>query len=291
MKKRTLGSRFAGLRQKSPSWWITNIVLWALLILLILIYGIPFFWLVSRSLMTSPELYAVPTVWWPEQLQWGNYVKAVTAFPFMRYLRNTLIIVVMNILGAVISNPFIAYGFAKIKWKGRNVVFMIVLMTMMLPFQVTMIPLVMEFRSFGWIGTFLPMIVTPFFGNAFFIFLMRQFLLQIPDELIEAAKLDGASEFQIYFRVILPVMKTSITTVGIFAFLNSWNDFIGPLIFLSKDTLYTLSIGIQQIMSGNDPRWTLIMAVGVLMTLPVLFIFFFMQKYFIAGISMGAVKG
>ena len=286
-----LQQKINAMKQKSLSWHVTNIVLWAVLVLLVLIYGIPFFWLISRSLMKSQELYQVPTVWWPKELQWDNFYNALTAFPFLRYLKNTLIIVGMNILGAVISNPLVAYGFAKIKWKGRNVVFIIVLMTMMLPFQVVMIPLFMEFKAFGWIGTMLPMIVTPFFGNAFFIFLMRQFLLQVPDELIEAAKLDGASEFQIYVRIILPLMKASITTVGIFAFLNSWNDFIGPLIFLSKDTLYTLSIGIQQIMSANDPRWTLVMAVGVLMTIPVLLIFFFMQKYFIEGVSMGAVKG
>lgn len=279
------------LSQKSASWYVTEVILWAILILLVFVYGIPFFWLVSRSLMTSQELYKVPTAWWPDKMQWDNFYRAVTAFPFWRYLRNTLIIVGFNILGAVLSNPLIAYGFAKIKWKGRNVVFIVVLMTMMLPFQVTMIPLFMLFKKFGWIGTFLPMIVTPFFGNPFFIFLMRQFLVQIPGELSEAARLDGASEFQIYTKVVLPLMKTSITTVGIFAFLNSWNDFIGPLIFLSSDKLYTLSIGIQQIMSANDPRWTLIMAVGVMMTMPVLLIFFFMQKYFIAGISFGAVKG
>ena len=286
-----MSSNIGKLKKKSPSWFISHTVLWLILFLLVIVYAIPFFWLISRSLMKSQELYAVPTRWWPEELQWDNYYKAVTAFPFLRYLRNTLFIVFMNVLGAVISNPLIAYGFAKIRWKGRNVVFMLVLMSMMLPFQVTMIPLFMEFKAFGWIGTFLPMIVTPFFGNAFFIFLMRQFLMGIPDEMIEAAQIDGASQLQIYFRIVLPLMKVSITTVGIFAFLNSWNDFIGPLIFLSKDTLYTLSIGIQQIMSANDPRWTLIMAIGVLMTLPVLIIFFFMQKYFISGISMGAVKG
>ncbi|MCM1135837.1 MAG: carbohydrate ABC transporter permease [Clostridium sp.] len=279
------------LGQKSVSYYVTEVILWTVLLLLVIIYGIPFFWLVSRSLMTNQELYKVPTIWWPAEMQWDNFYRAVTAFPFWRYLRNTLIVVGFNILGAVLSNPLIAYGFAKIKWKGRNAVFIVVLMTMMLPFQVTMIPLFMLFKKFGWIGTFLPMIVTPFFGNPFFIFLMRQFLVQIPGELSEAAKLDGASEFQIYTRVVLPLMKTSITTVGIFAFLNSWNDFIGPLIFLSSDKLYTLSIGIQQIMSANDPRWTLIMAVGVMMTMPVLLIFFFMQKYFIAGISFGAVKG
>ncbi|MFA9381504.1 MAG: carbohydrate ABC transporter permease, partial [Acetanaerobacterium sp.] len=230
-------------------------------------------------------------VWIPSIPQFQNYVDAVTAFPFVKYLGNTLTVVVCNILGAIISNTLVAYGFARIKWKGRNALFIIVLMTMMLPFQVTMIPLFMVFRQLGWIGTFLPLTATPFFGNAFFIFLLRQFMISIPMELSEAARIDGANEFQIFRKICLPLVKPAITTVAIFAFMNSWNDFIGPLVFLSNNKLYTLSIGIQQIMSINDPRWNLLMAIGVLMTMPVLGIFFLLQKYFIQGISFAGIKG
>ena len=266
-------------------------ILYFILALLALIYGVPFFWLVSSSLKTSTELYQLPVVWVPKAPQWDNYVKAVTAFPFLKYLGNTMIIVVCNIVGSVLSCTLVAYGFARIRWKGRNALFMVVLMTMMLPFQVTMIPLFMIFRQFGWIGTFAPLTVTPFFGNAFFIFLLRQFFVTIPNELSEAARIDGANEFMIFARICLPLVKPAVTTVSIFAFLNSWNDFIGPLIFLSKDTLYTLSIGVQQIMSVNDPRWNLLMAIGVLMTVPVLLVFSLLQKYFIQGISFSGIKG
>lgn len=266
-------------------------ILYLVLVILVLVYGVPFLWLVASSLKTSTELFAVPTVWVPEVPQWQNYILSLTAFPFLPYLRNTLIIVVCNIIGSVISATMAGYGFARIHWKGRNVVFVIVLMTMMLPFQVTMIPLFMVFQKLRWIGTFYPLTVTPFLGNAFFIFLMRQFFMTIPDALSEAAIIDGANEARIFAQVCVPLVRPAITTVAIFAFLNSWNDFMGPLLFLTRDRLYTLSIGIQQIMSVNDPRWNLLMAMGVMMTVPVLFIFFLLQRYFIQGISFAGIKG
>lgn len=277
--------------RKKPAHYIEIVLMYFVLVLLVLVYGVPFFWLISSSLKSSTELYSLPVVWIPAVPQFKNYVEAVTAFPFIKYLTNTLIIVLCNILGAIFSNTLVAYGFARVKWKGRNVLFLIVLMTMMLPFQVIMVPQFMVFRTLGWVGTFLPLTVTPFFGNAFFIFLLRQFMVSLPGELSEAARIDGANEFQIFYKICLPLVKPAITTVGIFAFLNSWNDFIGPLVFLSNDKLYTLSIGIQQIMSINDPRWNLLMAIGVLMTLPVLLIFSLLQKYFIQGISFAGIKG
>jgi ABC-type glycerol-3-phosphate transport system permease component len=266
-------------------------ILYIVLGLLIIVYGVPFLWLLASSLKTSTDLFAIPVVWVPKVPQWSNYARSLTAFPFLPYLRNTLIIVICNIVGSVFSATLAGYGFARIKWRGRNVVFVLVLMTMMLPFQVIMIPLLMVFQKLGWIGTFFPLTVTPFFGNAFFIFLMRQFFMTIPNALSEAAIIDGAGEFRIFGQVCVPLVRPAITTVAIFAFLNSWNDFMGPLLFLTKDKLYTLSIGIQQIMSINDPRWNLLMAMGVMMTVPVLVIFFLLQKYFIQGISFAGIKG
>lgn len=278
-------------RGKGVSYYAAITLLYFVLIVLVFAFGIPFFWLISSSLKSNSELYALPVVWIPKIPQLSNYVEAVTAFPFLKYLCNTLLIVVCNVAGSVISCTLIAYGFARIKWRGRNILFLVVLMTMMIPFQVIMIPQLMVFRGLNWVGTFLPLAVPPFLGNAFFIFLLRQFMISLPDEISEAARIDGANEFQIYAKVCLPLIKPAITTVGIFAFLNSWNDFIGPLIFLSDEKLYTLSIGIQQIMSINDPRWNLLMAIGVLMTLPVLLIFALLQKYFIQGISFVGIKG
>jgi multiple sugar transport system permease protein len=263
---------------------------YGVLFVLVLVYLVPFLWLLSGSLKTSPELFATPPVWIPKVPQIQNYIEAITSFPFFLYLRNTVIIIVFNIIGTIFSSSLVAYGFSRIEWKGRNTLFILVLVTMMLPFQVTMIPLFMLFQQFGMIGTLLPMIVTSFFGNAFFIFLLRQFFAEIPSELTQAAKVDGANELMIFFRVILPLSKPAIATVAIFTFLHCWNDFVGPLIFLNDNNLYTLSIGVQQIMSINDPRWTLLMAIGIVMILPVLIIFFLLQKYFIQGITFSGIK-
>jgi ABC-type glycerol-3-phosphate transport system permease component len=270
---------------------ISKLSVYLILIFFSLVFVVPFLWLISGSLKSSSELFANPPVWIPKELNWSNYVEAFTAFPFLLYLKNTMIIVVFTCIGAVISNSLIAYGFARIDWKGRDVVFVIVLATLMLPFQVIMVPLFLLFKDIGWIGTFNPLIVPHFFGNAFFIFLLRQFFKGIPKELSEAARIDGANEFTIYWRVILPLSKPILATVVIFQFIEAYRDFLGPLIFLSDNRLYTLSLGVQQIMSQNDPRWGLLMAVGVAMTLPIIVIFFFLQKYFIEGITFTGSKG
>jgi multiple sugar transport system permease protein len=252
---------------------------------------IPFLWLLSGSLKSNTELFASPPVWIPKKLQWSNFATAFEQIPFLLYLKNTLYIAAMNIVGAVLSNTLVAYGFSRIEWKYRDAIFIMVIMTMMLPYQVTMVPLFVMFQKIGWIGTFNPLTIPGFFGSAFFIFLLRQFFIGIPAELTQAAKVDGASEFRIYAQLILPLSMPVITTVVIFSFISSWNDFIGPLVFLSDNRLYTLSLGIQQITSQNDPRWTLLLAAGVSMTLPILVLFFLMQKYFIQGITLSGIKG
>jgi ABC-type glycerol-3-phosphate transport system permease component len=286
MEERTVDSK----RGKERSIFAL-ICMYTVLIILAAIYIVPFIWLVSGSLKTSSELFTNPPVWWPKIPQWKNYIDAITSFPFFLYLKNTLLIIGFNIVGALLSNSLIAYGFSRIEWKGRDTIFIVVLITMMLPFQVVMVPLFLLFQKLGWIGTFLPMIVPSFFGNAFYIFLLRQFFVGIPTEISQSAKIDGANEFVIFYKLILPLAKPALTTVVIFTFLQCWNDFVGPLIFLSDDRLYTLSIGVQQIMSVNDPRWTLLMAIGVTMTVPVLIIFFVLQKYFIEGIAFSGIKG
>lgn len=265
--------------------------IYAVLVLFALAYIIPFLWLLSGSLKTSTELFSNPPVWIPAKPVLENYVTAFRQFPFFRYLGNTMTIVLFNILGSILSSSFIAYGFSKIEWKLREPVFFIVLLTMMLPFQVVMIPLFLLFNRLGWIGTFLPLIVPAFMGHPFSIFLFRQFFLTIPEELSQSARIDGAGELGIFIRIVFPLAKSAAVTVAIFSFLHNWSDFIGPLVFLNDNKLYTLSLGVQQIMSQNDPRWPLLMTVGVSMTLPVLIIFFLLQKYFIEGIAMSGIKG
>ncbi|MDR1655673.1 MAG: carbohydrate ABC transporter permease [Treponema sp.] len=266
-------------------------VLYALLIIISACFIVPFFWLLSCSFKQPSELFEVPVRWMPRTIQFENYVRMFSYFPFLRYLRNTLIIVFFNIAGSILSGSVIAYGFACLNWKGRDKVFVIVLITMILPFQVVMVPLFILFQKIGWIGTFLPLTVTCFFGNPFYIFLMRQFFLSLPRELNQAARIDGAGEFRIFAQIAIPLSQPVLATVAIFAFLRSWNDFIGPLIFLASDRLYTLSIGAQMIRSNLQPNWELLMPLGVVMVLPVLIIFFLMQKYFIQGIAMSGIKG
>lgn len=281
--------------RSQPAWQrfsqrVPLVLTYLVLVLIALAYVIPFLWLLSGALKSNHELFASPVVWIPKHWMFSNFVEAFRQFPFLLYLRNTLIIVGCNLVGVVLSNTLIAYGFARVNWPFRNAVFILVLATMMLPFQVTMIPLFVLFTNLGWIGTFLPLIVPSFFGNAFYIFLLRQFFIGIPKDLSDSAKVDGASEFRIYWQIILPLAKPVVTTVAIFSFIHDWGDFIGPLVFLSNNKLYTLSLGIQQIMSANDPRWTLLLAVGVSMTVPVLLLFFFMQRQFIQGISFTGIK-
>ena len=277
--------------RRSKTKRVSTLAQYILLCIVGLIFFVPFLWLLLGSLKTPQELFASPPIWFPHIWKFSNYVRAFTAFPFLLYLRNTLVIVFCNIVGAVVSNTVVAYGFTRIRFPFRNTLFVIVLATMMLPFQVVMIPLYVLFSKLHWIGTLLPLIVPSFFGNGFFIFLLRQFLVGIPMEISEAAKVDGANEFAIFLRIIVPLAKPAITTVAIFTFINTWSDFLGPLIYLNNNHLYTLSLGIQQIMSANDPHWNLLMAVGTAMTIPVIVLFFFTQRYFIQGITFGSLKG
>jgi multiple sugar transport system permease protein len=256
-----------------------------------LVFLVPLFWLLSSSLKENTELFSVPVKWLPSRLHFENYIRMFTYFPFMLYLKNTLIIVFFNIIGSTISSAVIAYGFSRLNWKGRDKIFVIVLVTMILPFQVTMVPLFMMFQKIGWIGTFLPLTATCFFGNPFFIFLIRQFFLSLPMELNDAARIDGCGEFRIFAQIAIPLSAPVLATTAIFSFLRTWNDFIGPLIFLANQKLYTLSIGAQMIRSRLQPNWEILMPLGVVMVLPVLIMFFLMQKYFIQGIAVSVIKG
>lgn len=266
-------------------------VLYVILLFMAAAFIVPFFWLLSSSFKEPSELFRIPVRWLPKSLQLANYEKIFKLIPFFLYLRNTMIIVLATIIGSILSSSIVGYGFSRLRWKMRDKVFILVLITMILPYQVTMIPLFLLFKQFKWVGGYLPLIVPAFFGNPFFIFLMRQFFAQIPDDLSQAARIDGAGEFRIFWQICLPLSKPALATVAIYAFLRSWNDFIGPLIYLTDNDTYTLSIGIQLIRSRIDPKWEVLMASGVLMVLPVLVIFFLLQKYFIQGIALSGIKG
>ena len=274
---------------KIPS--LEVIFLYAFLIVLAILFILPIFYLFMGSFKAESELFRVPFKWLPDKFQFGNFINMFSSIPFFKYLKNTMSIVVCNIVGSLLSCSLVAYGFARLRWPGRDKVFILVLITMILPYQVTLVPLFLMFTKMKWIGTFLPLTVTCFFGNPFFIFLLRQFFTGIPQDISEAARIDGAGEFTIFSRLVIPMAKPALTTVAIFAFIRSWNDFLGPLVFLGKDELYTLSLAASMLKSNLDPNWSLLLALGAVMILPVLILFFVMQKYFIQGIAMSGIKG
>jgi len=250
---------------------------------LAIIYMIPVFWMISTSLKPDTQLFVWPPVWLPSPIMWSNYPKAIGFIPFWAYIRNTLVIAAFAIVGTLFSCPPVAYSFSRIPWPGRNVLFVMTLATMMLPFQVTMIPMFILFSSLGWTGSYLPLIVPRFFGGAFYIFLLRQFFLTIPQELTDAARIDGASELRIYSQLILPLTKPALATIVVFEFLARWRAFLGPLIYLNKPEMYTISIGLQMFRMERDTEWALLMAASIVLTTPVIIIYFFVQRTFIQG--------
>ncbi len=224
--------------------------------------------------------------------QWGNYKEAVHEMrEFPRYLRNSLILCTLTVIGTVLSCSIVAYGFSRVEWKGRNTLFLVVLATMMIPFPVTMVPLYGLFRELGFIGSLKPLWVPTFFGTAFNIFLLRQFFMTIPRDLSEAARIDGCSEFMIFIKIILPLAKPAVTVVALFQFLYAWNDFLGPLIYLTDQKDFTLALGLQFFQSQQGgTQWHYLMAASALVLLPVLLLFFFTQRTFIEGVSMSGLK-
>ncbi|GAB2566664.1 carbohydrate ABC transporter permease [Gracilibacillus alcaliphilus] len=248
----------------------------------------PIWWMFATSVKDMQEIMAFPPTFWPNDWYWINYPETLKAAPFIRYTFNTLFLTMIAVFANTLANSFIAYGFAKIRFKGREVFFAILLATMMLPAFVTMIPHYVMFAKLGWLNTYLPLIIPQFFGGAFFIFLLRQFFRTIPNELTEAAKIDGASHFYIWARIILPLSKPAIATVAIFTFNGAWNDFIGPLLYLNDESLYTLQIGLQVFRGQVSTQWNYLMAGSLMVLLPVIILFFIFQRYFIEGMNLTA---
>ncbi|WP_405155823.1 carbohydrate ABC transporter permease [Paenibacillus sp. FSL K6-0108] len=254
-------------------------------------FMIPFIWLLSTSLKPLTQIFTFPPEWIPHPILWSNYSRAVEYIPFWTYLKNTAIITIASTLGVIISCPLVAYSFAKLEYRGRGILFFVTLAVMMIPGQVTMIPLFLLFTKLGWVGTPLPLIVPQFFGVPIYIFLLRQFFMGLPDALREAARLDGASEFRIYLQIMFPLAKSAVLAVALFQFMGSWTDFMGPLLYLTNEPSYTVSLGLQQFQSQKGSEWGLLMAVSTLMTLPIIVLFFFLQKTFISGITFSGIKG
>jgi multiple sugar transport system permease protein len=269
-----------------------RLVSMTLLVLLGLVFILPFAWMVSTSLKPLNETMALPPRWLPSEPQWQNYPDAMRAMgPFWLYARNSLLLALLNVVGTVASSALVAYGFSRIEWRGRDNVFLLLLATMMIPFPVVMVPVYTLFRDLGWIGSFKPLWVPSFLAGAFNVFLLRQFFLSIPKDLTEAARIDGCSEFRIFWQIILPLAKPALLTVALFQFMATWNDFLGPLIFLVRQEQFTLALGLQNFQSvQGGTSWHYLMAASTLVVIPVMVLFFLTQRTFIRGISTTGLK-
>jgi ABC-type glycerol-3-phosphate transport system permease component len=258
---------------------------------------VPFFWMLSTSLKPEWEAFQIPPAWLPAEPLWQNYHDAVFKyFNFFQYGLNTLIITLSVLVGRVLSASLVAFGFARVRFVGRGFLFMLVLSTLMVPHQVTIIPLYILFKELGWLNTFLPLIVPAWFGgSAFSIFLLRQFIMTVNPELDDAARIDGCGWLGIYARIVMPLITPALAAVAIFSFLGSWNDFFNPLIFLRSNDLFTLAIGLHfytnSASAATRPVITHVMAGATLIMIPPLLLFFFAQRFFIQGVVFSGVKG
>lgn len=270
---------------------LQRVCVYVVLCALSLCFALPFFWMVSSSLKHTEQIFVFPPQWIPRPVVWENYKNAVTFIPFFRNFLNTMIVCVGNVVGNLFSASLVAYSFSILRWRWRNSLFALVLATMLLPPQVTMIPVFIIFRKLRMIDTFFPLIIPAFFGSPFFIFLLRQFFIGIPHELPESARIDGCNEFQIYYRIILPLSVPALAAVVLFSFMWSWTDFLSPLIYLQTQSKFTLSLAIQQFQSTHTVEWGMLMAASTLLTLPVIILFFFAQKTFVQGIITTGLKG
>lgn len=276
---------------KSISRKVSRLIMWIAILLLCIISLFPFFWMVRSSLMTKTDIFASPMKWWPEVVQWSNYSEALTQVPFLKYFMNSLFLVVVNIIGKLLSSSLVAFGFARIDFKGKNVLFGIVIATMMIPWSVLLIPQFMLWNVAGLYNTYYPLTIPAFFLDGFYIFLLRQFFQTIPRDYDEAAILDGASYFRIYWKIMMPLCKPSLMTVCVFTFMNTWNDFMGPMIYLKDVDKNTVSLGLQQFISQYTTEWHYMMAASTVAIVPMILMFFFAQRYFIEGMTFAGVKG
>ena len=267
---------------------IPVVVLWGFGV----IFLIPLFWMISTSLKPDTQVMAVPAVWIPRPPQFKNYISAVKAFPFLRYFFNTTLISSLKVFGTLLSAAMAGYALAKLRWKGRDTVFMVTIATMFIPGQVLLIPMYIIFSKMGWINTYLPLIVPAFCGGgAFGVFMMRQFMVSIPNELMESAKIDGASELTIFVRIVLPMCIPVFVSLGIFTFIFSWNDFVGPLIYLIDKSKWVLPLGLRAFQQQYSTQWNLLMAASTMTSLPLIFLYFWQQSKITRGFALqGGIK-
>lgn len=282
-------ARRAGSYRRGPRRG-SSVVYHLVLLAICAAFALPFVIMLTTALKTPEQIFSTPPRLLPTAPTFENFGAAVQSMPLGRYLVNTVFLVVANVTGTLLSCPLVAYSLTKIPWRGRMPLLFVVLSTMMLPPQVTMIPVYKLWNDLGAVGTFWPLVVPPFLGTAFFIFLLRQFFAGVPDELVEAARIDGASEFRIYWQIVLPLARPALATVAIFQFMWTWTDFMLPLLYLQDPEKYTLGIGLYAFFGQHGVDWGPLMAACLMFTLPAIAIFMVAQKYFVSGISVTGLK-
>ena len=278
------------MKKKKSRAVLRRVLLYIVLILIAVIMVLPFLWMLSTSLKTQYDAVKIPPVWIPDPPQWENYVKLFTEQPMFQFMLNTIKIVFFVVLGQLFFSSLAAYSFARISFKGRNVVFFFYIATLMVPGQVTMIPTYLMFAKAGLTDNHLALILPAFF-SAFGVFLLRQFFMSLPRELEEAAEIDGCNPFMTYWRIMLPLVVPAMLTLGVFTLMNTWNDYMGPLIYLSSPEKYTMTLGIAYFKGVYTTQWNLVMAGSIVSVVPILIAYLCAQKYFIEGIAFSGVKG
>lgn len=252
---------------------------------------LPLYWMVATSLKGQEQMFQLPPEWVPNPAQFDNFVQVFQEVPFGRFLVNTIIIVALNIVGELVAVTLVAYGFARVRFPGRSILFLVMLSTLMIPYHVTLVPRFILFSKLGWINTYLPLTVPAFTGSAFLIFLVRQYMMSIPFDLDEAAYIDGATRFGVFWRIILPLSRPALVLVVVFTFVGTWNDFLQPLIYLNDPNMFTVSLGLSFFQGARETNWNLLMAGSLLATIPPLILFFIAQRQLIGGISIEGLKG
>jgi len=271
---------------------ILRLFIYVVLVLGTVISLFPFYWMIKSSLVDLAHIFEVPLRFIPTNPQLSNYVTALSQYPFGKFFQNSLVVTSLTIIGTLFTSSLCAYAFSRLKWKGRDLVFSVILTGLMLPFFVVMIPQFMGWQRLGFYDTFVPLIAPAWFGGGVFnIFLLRQFFMGIPKDMDEAARIDGASYFRIYAQIIVPLSKQAMVVVGLLTYLNSWNDYLAPILFLSSESKYTLMLGLNLFLGSYSAQWNYMMAATAIVVLPSLIIYLFAQKYFIEGIAMTGVKG
>ena len=263
------------------------------LISVTIVFMLPFYWMLISAFKDNTAVFSIPIKWFPDPIRWQNFLEAFNypGFPFLKFLWNSTYYATLVTIGTVFSCSLAGYAFARLRFPGRKLLFSLTIASLMIPGIVTFIPVFLLFQNLGWLGGYKPLIVPAFFGNAFFIFMMRQFFCAMPEELADAARIDGASEFMIFWRIMLPLVRPALIVMAVFTFMWTWHEFFGPLIYLNKQDLYPLSLGLYAFRARRYTEWGLMMAGAALTTMPLIVLFFFAQRYFLEGIKMTGLKG